>query len=105
MHRTGRGRADSPDPGATLAVLPVEVLLESVELPVPEGPELLDPPRERPQRRRVQGVDHLPAVPALLDQRGLAEDPQMLRDRRKRDPERLRQLAGRPRAVLEQDED
>ena len=70
-----------------------------------EHREFVDPAHDVAQRFGTQPIQALAPVPAHGDKLGLFEDAQMLRNRGKRHPEGLRELARGPLAVLERHED
>src|SRR5262245_46912173 len=80
---------------AMSSMAPPEVGVERGELPAPEAFVGVDPARDVAERRRVQPVEDLPPFALAADQPCLLQDLQVLRDRRQRDVEVLRQLRDR----------
>src|SRR5262249_31219284 len=69
-----------------------EVDVQGVELRAPEALVRMHPAGDLAQRRRVQPVEDLPALPLAADEPGLLQDLQVLRNGWQRDLEILGQL-------------
>src|SRR6476646_7001371 len=82
-----------------------DVLIEPVEVLVPELLEAADPLVDRLETARVEAIETLLPVLADPDQSNFAQHAQVLRGARLRDPKCVRQVVDRSLARLQEHED